>query len=66
MEKLRFVMIIMKLYKGGMGKVAVCNDHHEVITKEQLQKFPVFTDHHKVKTKEEVQQLRYVIIIMKL
>ena len=51
MEKLRYVMIIMKLLHtilGRSGKVAVCNDHHEVITE------------------EEVEKLRYVMIIMKL
>ena len=31
-------MIIMKCNKGRGGKVAVCNDHHKVITKEGREK----------------------------
>ena len=31
-------MIIMKFYEGGIGKVAVYNDHHEVIRKEEREK----------------------------
>ena len=40
MKKLWNVMMIISLSynKGGKGKVAVCNDHHEVITKEELEK----------------------------
>ena len=37
-EKLRYVMIIMKLNEGGSAKVAVCNDHHKVIKKEEVKK----------------------------
>ena len=52
--------------KGESEKVAVCNDHHEVITKEEREKVAVCNDHHEVITKEEVEKLRYVLIIMKL
>ena len=38
MENLWYLMIIRKLYKGGSGKVAVCNDHHKVMTKEEVEK----------------------------
>ena len=40
MKKLRNVMMIISLsYNiGGSLKVAVCNDHHEVITKEESKK----------------------------
>ena len=37
-EKLRYLMIVMKLLQSRKGKVAVCNDHHEVITKEEKEK----------------------------
>ena len=47
-----------------MEKVAVCNDDHEVITKEEVEKVAVCNDHYKVITKEEVVKLRYVMIIM--
>ena len=40
MKKLQNVMMIISLsYNiGGSLKVAVCNDHHEVITKEEVKK----------------------------
>ena len=39
-KKLRYVMMIISLsYNiGGSLKVAVCNDHHEVIRKEEVKK----------------------------
>ena len=33
-------MIIMNISQGGSGKVAVSNDHHEVIRKEKVEKLP--------------------------
>ena len=51
---------------GESGKVAVYNDHHEVITKEERKRVAVCNDHHKVITKEKVKKLRYEMIIMKL
>ena len=50
----------------GSGKVAVCNDHHQDITKEEVKKGAVCNDHHKVITKEEREKLRYVMMIFKL
>ena len=51
---------------GGSGKDAVCNKHHEVITKQKVKKLRYVIIIKKVITKEEVEKLRYVMIIMKL
>ena len=34
---MRDVMIIRNYNIGGKGKVAVCNDHHKVLTKEEVE-----------------------------
>ena len=51
---------------GGSGKDAVCNKHHEVITKQKVKKLRYVMIIKKVITKEEVEKLRYVMIIIKL
>ena len=47
--------------------MALYNDHHEVITKEEVEKLRyIIIIIMKFYTKEEVEKLRYVMIIMKL
>ena len=51
---------------GASGKDAVCNKHHELITKQKVKKLRYVMIMEKVITKEEVEKLRYVMIIIKL
>ena len=57
MKKFPYVMIIIKYNIARSEKVAVCNDHLEVITKEEREKVAVCNDHHEVIRKEEREKV---------
>ena len=65
-EKLRYLMIIIKLYERKKWKSSGMYSSSWSYQKRGKGKVAICNDLHEVKTKEEVEKLRYVMVIMKL